>query len=549
VPDRFRELLASTDLLTALVAATTEDAADPDGVVVATAKRLAPFSPGGVLGAAIRESNGAYVLAREGGPASAGVVVAPPGDEAATVLDRGLVASIGPGGGRAAADEAAATRRAKLVAFPVLRRGRTCGALVALDVVAPEVRAPFIAAFEAAAKLAGARSSAEADRLEQDARFRALAEAEKLAALGTLVAGVVHELGGPLQSVISLADVLERDPDRDDRLESARRILRSALRCKQIAQDLLAFARRNPARVRRVDPRAAVLDALELDRFADVGDVEFRFDDAATLPEVVCDPQRLSQITLNLLSNARAAVASTGGRGVVRVAVEEIQGEESRIRDARVSKVVRVAVEDRGPGVPEDLREKIFDALVTTKTDGRGTGLGLFVSRRMAEEAGGVLYLDEAYAPGARFVLEIPAAGPDPTPATAVEDDDRRLGLDILVVDDDRDVLETYQVVLALDRHRVVACDRAKAALAVLAERDFDAILCDVRLPDFDGRRFLEELTKLKPALAARVVFATGDLSAEETQRFLSATSQPTLQKPFRIEELESALKAVAPRA
>ncbi len=510
----------TVDLFLALAAAAAEPeyAIDP---LRTAARILAPFAPDRRVVALHRRGDGAYVSDTVDDPDL------PPGSSAAASLDAGVPVDVRLDGMR-------------LRAFGAAADGVVFGALA--------VGAPSSddAIWGAAAALVAVGASRARERAENAARTTALVEAEKLAALGRLMAGVVHELGGPLQSIISLADVLERDPERDDRLESARRILRSALRCKQIAQELLAFARKNPARMKRVDPRAAILDALELDRFADVGDVEFRFDEAPTQAEVVCDPQRLAQVVLNLLSNARAAVAATGHRGVVRVHLDRIDGRVSRLKAPVPATAVRIAVEDRGPGVAPEMREKVFDAFVTTKPEGRGTGLGLFVARQMIEDAGGTLYLDEAHDPGARFVIELPAASQGPsTDLKPVEPP--RAGLRILVIDDDRDVLETYQVVLALDRHEVVACDRGYAALAECERGDFDAILCDVRLPDLDGRRFLAELTKRNPTLAARVVFATGDVTAPETQELLASVPQPSLQKPFRIEELEAALRAVAP--
>lgn len=520
--------------------------ADARRTLADAARALATFAPAGLLCAAVRTPEGHYVVAGgEGRPASDGARLATHGDAVADLLDAGLVADVGPGPDREAADEAASRFRVALVACPATADGRTFGALVLASPPADE-REAALRAFAAAARIAGVAAARAADRDEAAAKTAALVETEKLAALGRLMAGVVHELGGPLQSIISLADVLERDPARDDRLESARRILRSAMRCKQIAQELLSFARRNPPRRRRVDPRAAVLDALDLDRYADVGDVDFRLESDAASAEVVCDPQRLAQVVLNLLANARAAVASLGARGVVRVQLENVDGALSRLPRPKPATAVRIAVEDRGPGVPDDLRAKIFDAFVTTKEEGRGTGLGLFVARQMVEESGGILYLDESYGPGARFVVELPAAAPGPASCDA-EADPAQAGLRILAIDDDRDVLETYQVVLALDRHVVTACDRGKAALEACANADFDAILCDVRLPDLDGREFYSALCRLKPALAGRVVFATGDVTTPETQAFLASTPQPNLQKPFRIEELEAALRAVAP--
>jgi signal transduction histidine kinase/ActR/RegA family two-component response regulator len=520
-----------------------------DEGLAGAATALARFAPDGRLAVARRNAAGATaIVATSGFPAAVGSVLLPAGAEEEASLARGHAVRVVPGPGRDAANEACGRSGRPLVAVPIRTLHRTFGAFVIVD-PGPAGATTVERLWPALAALVAEGLARAEDRRESEARAAALAEAEKLAALGTLMAGVVHELGGPLQSVISLADVLERDPDRDDRLEAARRILRSALRCKQIAQELLAFARRNPSRRMRIDPRAAILDALELDRFADVGDVEFKFEEGGGSSEVVCDPQRLAQVVLNLLTNARAAVAESGGRGVVRVSLERCDGSTTRLPEPRPAHAVRIAVEDRGPGVPPELREKIFEAFMTTKKEGRGTGLGLHVSRGMVEEAGGVLWLDTAHSPGARFVVELPAAGA--APATSGEEAAARAepprGLRILVVDDDRDVLETYQVVLALDRHEVTACDRGRAALEACANTDFDAIVCDVRLPDLGGAEFVEALARLRPRLAARVIFATGDVVAAETQALLSSTPQPSLQKPFRIEELEAAIRAVAP--
>lgn len=387
-------------------------------------------------------------------------------------------------------------------------------------------------------------------RLRLQQQTEQLIESEKLAAVGRLVAGVAHELGGPLQAVISLAEVLNRDPDRPDRIESANRILRSALRCRGMVQDLLTYARKQPHQLVPVQVSDSVMDALELDRFSDVGEVQIHFDGDDDVPAVLADHQRLTQVFLNLVTNARHATAHDGRPGLVRVRVKQLPADRSRLDLPLDATVVQVAVEDQGSGVPEELRESIFEPFVTTKPEGAGTGLGLSVSRSLIMDMGGSLYLDTDHVGGARFVVELPATDQPAgerraTPASRPSVGGHR----ILLIDDDREILETYEVILSLDDHFVFSCDRGRKALDLLREEEFDAILCDIRLPDIRGPEFLERLREFAPDQADRVIFATGDVVNDQTRAFLASTSNPSLIKPFQVEDLERAIHEIVGRS
>ena len=118
----------------------------------------------------------------------------------------------------------------------------------------------------------------------------------------------------------------------------------------------------------------------------------------------------------------------------------------------------------------------------------------------------------------------------------------------ILLIDDDREILETYEVILSLDDHQVVACDRGKKALELLRDDTFDAILCDIKLPDLRGPEFFERLKEFAPEKAARVIFATGDVVNDSTRAFLASSSNPALIKPFQVEDLQQAIATVVGR-
>ena len=174
---------------------------------------------------------------------------------------------------------------------------------------------------------------------------------------------------------------------------------RETERINKILRDLLDFARPSATTLAVADPgnvEAAIHDtvALVLPQKS-MRDVDLRVDVRADLPRVTLSREHLVQVLLNLILNAASACASNG---------------HITVRGEPIPKGVRLAVEDDGPGVASEVRDRLFEPFVTTKEVGKGTGLGLAVCRGLVEAAGGVIMLDASHVPGARFVVELPRA-------------------------------------------------------------------------------------------------------------------------------------------
>lgn len=223
---------------------------------------------------------------------------------------------------------------------------------------------------------------------------------ERMASVGKLAAGVAHEIGNPIAAIMGMHDLLDDEGiPSEERADFLRRMRKETERIHVVVRDLLDYARpeRGPASMR---PGAAgvaevVNDALSLVRpQKDWKGVDAAVDVAPEL-RVRLSPQRLTQVLLNLLLNASAAL---GGSGKIAIRAKKKDG------------LVRIEVEDDGPGVPREVAPRIFDPFVTTKEVGQGTGLGLAVCRGIVEGANGKIWLDETYADGARFVVELPSA-------------------------------------------------------------------------------------------------------------------------------------------
>jgi len=231
-----------------------------------------------------------------------------------------------------------------------------------------------------------------------------LAGSERMASVGRLAAGVAHEIGNPIAAIMGMHDLLE-DPEtpEDVRADFLKRMRKETERIHVVVRDLLDFARpeQGPDSNNRTASVSEVTDdALALVRpQKDFKGVETRVELEPDLT-VALSPQRLTQVLLNLLLNAGAALAS---RPAPRIVV---------VRAKKIDASVRIEVEDNGPGVPKDIAPRIFDPFVTTKDVGAGTGLGLAVCRGIVEGAKGRIFVDESYEGGARFVVELPCAAP-----------------------------------------------------------------------------------------------------------------------------------------
>jgi two-component system NtrC family sensor kinase len=225
-----------------------------------------------------------------------------------------------------------------------------------------------------------------------------LVRSERLATVGRLAAGLAHEIGNPLSAVVGLCDLAQDDTSTDaERRDFVTRIKREAERIHRVITDLLTYAR--PGRKGASEVPGSVAEAVEQVR-ALLGPqkalqgLDLRIELDRALPRVVLPDGELVQVVLNLVMNAADACQQTG-----RVLVKAERGGQG----------VLLSVEDDGPGVAVAVRDSLFEPFVTTKEVGRGTGLGLSVSRGLVESAGGTISLDKTYAPGARFIIDLPA--------------------------------------------------------------------------------------------------------------------------------------------
>lgn len=385
------------------------------------------------------------------------------------------------------------------------------------------------------------------ERREIQAR---LLQADRLAAVGMLAAGVAHEINNPLAYVLLNLRYLQRElpklasqPDRATALlKHVEDAAHGAERVQTIVRDLRIFARADQDETGPVDLVEALESALliaeheirhraELRR--DYGDVAFVNGSSA----------RLEQVFLNVLMNAAQALEpSDGKRHVITITVRMDHGPKPS---------VVAIISDTGPGIAADLAEQIFEPFFSTKPPGLGTGLGLPICRSIVESFGGTIRLESQVRVGTRCIIELPASDQIPVPprvesALPSDEPGPRLGR-LLIIDDESSVAVMLGRMLE-NQYDVVTCDNAEAALKELQDpaNEFSAVLCDIMMPKMNGMTLYEELKRRSPGLEDRFIFMTGGGSLPEVNEFLSRVERPKIEKPFDLKELENLLAGVA---
>lgn len=371
----------------------------------------------------------------------------------------------------------------------------------------------------------------------------ALYQSEKLAALGSLLAGVAHELNNPLSIVIGqalmLREAAQTHADLDEQFEEfaerGAKIETAANRCARIVKVFLAMARQREAERKRVEIPELVERVLELLSYGlRTAGIDVIADVPADLPPLLADSDQLHQVLLNLVVNAKQAIEARPAPR--RISIVARADPAAQNLDLRIS--------DNGPGVPDAIRNRIFDPFFTTKPQGVGTGIGLAVSRGLIEAHGGALTLEAPEAgAGAVFVIRLPIGAAQFESADGLEESATTAPPTIkqrraLIVDDEVEIAGLLGEILrrlGFDCELATSGEHAKRAIDT---RPVDLILCDIRMPNGDGPAFYDWLSTEHPHMALRIAFVTGDVLGPAADRFIARSGCPVVEKPFAPEDI-----------
>ena len=377
--------------------------------------------------------------------------------------------------------------------------------------------------------VASARDVTESKRLEQQ-----LIQAEKLAAVGQMIAGVAHELNNPLTAILGVSDLLHERASDDVVRRQTELIHQQARRAAQIVQSLLAFSRPPTTSRNQINLSDAVQRALQLHEHSlQKNRIAVEFHRSPQLPPVLADANQLVQVFLNLITNAEQAIREVRDSGTLR------------IRLGCADEKTWVEFADDGPGVPSEMLPKLFDPFFTTKRPGGGTGLGLTICLSIVREHGGTIEIQTPPQGGAAFRVMLPAAPCEERPRAARTANKVLPGHTVLVVEDEEGIRELVQQGLISKGFSVDCVASTEEAFERLASRGYHAILCDYNLPGMTGRQFFEQMQARSSGTPPRFIFMTGELLDSPLLESFKRSGAHVLLKPFHMSDLVALLTEV----
>ena len=396
------------------------------------------------------------------------------------------------------------------------------------------------------------------DTTEHDLFQQEVLQAQKMEAIGLLVAGVAHELNNPLASIVAFSQLIRTDPELPEGLHhQADLLIQEANRTRRIVQNLLDFARQRPPERVPTSMRELIEGVLALQSYTfGPSRIEARLEIPDDLPEVSLDRAQIQQVLINLTLNAAQAIRQQGARGSIVIRTQ-------RAVRADGEPIVRLSITDDGIGIPADLRSRLFVPFFTTKAPGEGTGLGLSVSFGIVSGHGGTLrYEPGPGGVGSSFILELPiepnaipgeapisasgeGASGDRPPRAGTDGEDGDAGLKvpgetkpwrILVLDDEPAIRDFLSRILRRSGYEPVLTSDGRTALEIVKNDPPDAILCDHRMAGMTGIAFHVAVAEIDPQLARRFVFMSGGALNSELDQALEELPNHRLAKPFRVE-------------
>lgn len=361
-----------------------------------------------------------------------------------------------------------------------------------------------------------------------------LARAERLAAVGTLAAGVAHEINNPLTFVTLGLDAVERalrEGAPRERIDGLlHEVRQGATRVATIVRELGVFSRSDDDLRVPVDVAAVLATSIRM--------VAHQLRGRARLAQrfepndrVLGNSGRLEQVFVNLLLNAAQALPEGDPENTIEIAT----------RKSLTDNVV-IEVRDNGAGIPSEVLPRVFDPFFTTKAPGVGTGLGLSVCHRIVSQLGGDISVESVEGKGTVVRVSLPrATGEVPGALSAERAPPPRKR--VLILDDENAMVMTLRCLLERDHEVLATTDGHEALRRLLEDAPYDLVLCDLAMPGIDGVDLFERATGERPELTQRFVFMTGGAYTQKMRTFLETKRHRFLQKPFRIAEIEDILR------
>jgi len=367
-------------------------------------------------------------------------------------------------------------------------------------------------------------------------------QTEKMTLLGEMISGVAHELNNPLTGIMGYSELLCEENLSADIYKKLENINKEAIQCRRIVQNLLTFARKRTPERELVNINESMKETIEFKSYdLRTSGVEIETIYEARSLITKADAYQIKQVFLNIINNAQHALVEKEDTTAKRIKV---------ITKSKDGNIV-INIEDNGCGISKANLKKIFSPFFTTKEPGKGTGLGLSVCYGIVKEHGGNITVKSTMGKGTVFTISFPESAEnslvnekkDVTPANKENESKGR----ILIIDDDEIVASVMTEILAREGHEVERAENGKKGFEIIMKQDFNAIICDIKMPVMDGKKVFSLAAEEKPEITNKFLIVTGDTFNTETANFLEDSKVATIEKPFEkthlVKEVNKILK------
>jgi len=354
-----------------------------------------------------------------------------------------------------------------------------------------------------------------------------------------LVLGIAHELNGPLTAVVSFAELLLSQDVPPHIAKDLATISRQARQGVPVVRQLLDYMPLETHERTHLDVNNLIRQLARFRLYArQKSTLDIQLSLVEPAPTILGNAQQFQQMLLNLIDNAEQACAAAGLACQVCISTERIEDR------------VQISVQDNGPGIAPEVRDRIFEPFTTTKLHDRAMGMGLAVCRQIVSQHNGKISFKDAPERGTTFTVEFTVDNHPQKPAdnpVQHRTDPATFPARILVVDDETSITRLLYKVLTLNGHTVDSAATGHQALNKIQQNRYDIVFLDLKIPEVPGQRIYDWIKKHQADLLSRTVILTGDTLNDDTMHFLDREQAVRLLKPFELGELRSLMQCIWP--
>jgi len=379
-----------------------------------------------------------------------------------------------------------------------------------------------------------------------------LAHSQRMESLGLLAGGIAHDFNNILAGILGYASLLKMRLSPHDKLYRFAEIIeKSAQRAAELTNQLLIFSRKGQSKLVEVDLNEIISESLKIIKPTFPKGIELKIHVAPNIPPIVADPMQLQQIIINLAVNARDAIPD--GEGTITIEARQVEIEnlqQFNTPDAKPGHYLCLCISDTGTGIPEEIRQKIFEPFFSTKPKGKGTGMGLAMVYGAVRNFGGFIQLHSQLNQGTTFEIYLPLKASQ-SPKKSQSDKQKHLEGDekILVVDDEEMVRTFCQISLSSYGYKVHTAENGQKALEILRQEngDFDLIILDMIMPIMGGFQTYQAIRKINPKI--KILVSSGFSDSEKIDALREDPLVDVLFKPYKANELVQKIRTMLDKA